>query len=81
MVMDVILNVQLTVKIAFVTYKPELVLHADQDGKGTLVKKVQLCNHVTQLIQLTVVIFYQSIMRSSVHLPTIFRQYVCSTVC
>lgn len=57
MVMDVILNVQSTVKIAFVTYKPELVLHADQDGKGTLVKKVQLCNHVTKLIQLTVVHF------------------------
>lgn len=57
MVMDVILNVQSTVKIAFVTYKPELVLHADQDGKGTLVKQVQLCNHVTQLIQLTVVHF------------------------
>lgn len=49
MVMDVILNVQSTVKIAFVTYKPELVLHADQDGKGTLVKKVQLCNHVTKI--------------------------------
>lgn len=42
MALDVILDVQSTVKIAIATYKTELVLHADKDGKETLVKQVQI---------------------------------------
>lgn len=42
MAQGVILNVQSTVKIVIATYKTELALHADKDGKETLVKQVQI---------------------------------------
>lgn len=42
MALDVIQDVQSTVKIAIATYLTELVLHADKDGKATRVKQVQI---------------------------------------
>lgn len=42
MALDVILDVQSTVKIAIAKYLTELVLHADKDGKETRVKQVQI---------------------------------------
>lgn len=42
MALDVILDVQSTVKIAIAKYLTELVLQADKGGKETRVKQVQI---------------------------------------
>lgn len=64
----------INVKIAIATYKTELVLHADKGGKGTLVKQVQICNHLNQLIRLVkfdhlLTISFSPFGDPSVHLP------------
>lgn len=78
MALDVILDVKIVIAI----YLTEPVLHADKDGKGTRVKRVQIHDHLNQLIQLVnfdhllSIYFFQFIWRYIFSLSNHFRPSV-----